>query len=77
LAGGRATFFITNSIVQDLPNEATLPMGNGPDRLFMPQIYALPDGIKKILSQTSPSPPINDAPSLELELLLGWDVPKI
>jgi hypothetical protein len=23
--------------VQDLPNEATLPMGNGPDRLFMPQ----------------------------------------
>src|SRR5262249_963508 len=36
-ADGGATFFVTNSIVQDLPNETTLPMGNGPDRLFMPQ----------------------------------------
>src|SRR5262245_46255962 len=37
LADGAGTFFVTNSIVQDLPNEATLPMGNGSDRLLMPQ----------------------------------------
>ena len=30
-------FFVTNSIVQDHPNVTTLPMGDGPDRLFMPQ----------------------------------------
>ena len=41
------------------------------------RFYALADGIKKILSQTSPSPPANDAPSLQLELLLGWEAPEI
>jgi hypothetical protein len=41
------------------------------------RFYALADGIKKILSQTGPSPPEKSLPSLQLELLLGWDVPKI
>ena len=41
------------------------------------RFYALADGIKKILSQTSPSPPTNEPPSLQLELLLGWQGPKI
>jgi hypothetical protein len=41
------------------------------------RFYALADGIKKILSQTSPSPPGQVPPSLQLELLLGWDAPKI
>ncbi len=40
------------------------------------RFYALADGIKKILSQTNPSPPTNEAPSLQLELLLGWEGPK-
>jgi hypothetical protein len=41
------------------------------------RFYALADAIKKILSQTSPSPPERVPPSLQLELLLGWDTPKI
>lgn len=41
------------------------------------RFYALADGIKKILSQTSPNPPEHVPPSLQLELLLGWDAPKI
>jgi hypothetical protein len=41
------------------------------------RFYALADGIKKILSQTSPSPPKQVPPSLQLELPLGWGVPKI
>jgi hypothetical protein len=41
------------------------------------RFYALADGIKKILSQTSPNPPEHLPPSLQLELLLGWDAPKI
>jgi hypothetical protein len=41
------------------------------------RFYALADGIKQILSQASPSPPEKPLPSLQLELLLGWDVPKI
>jgi hypothetical protein len=41
------------------------------------RFYALADGIKKILSQTGPSPPEKSLPSLQLELLLCWDVPKI
>ncbi len=41
------------------------------------RFYALADGIKKIFSQTSPSPPEQSLPSLQLELLLGWDAPKI
>jgi hypothetical protein len=40
------------------------------------RFYALADGIKKILSQTSPSPPEKPFPSLQLELLLGWNGPK-
>jgi hypothetical protein len=41
------------------------------------RFYALADGIKHILSQTSPSPPEQTPPSLQLELLLGWAGPKI
>lgn len=41
------------------------------------RFYALADGIKKIFSQTSPSPPEQSLPSLQLELLLGWNAPKI
>lgn len=41
------------------------------------RFYALADGIKKILSQTGPSPPEKSLPSLLLKLLLGWDLPKI
>jgi hypothetical protein len=41
------------------------------------RFYALADSIKKILSQTTPSPPEQLPPSLQLELLLGWDAPKI
>jgi hypothetical protein len=43
------------------------------------RFYALADGIKNILSQTSPSPspPTNEAPSLQLELLIGWEGPEI
>src|SRR5271166_5469211 len=35
----RAPFFVTDSLVQDLPNQGTLPMGNCSDRLFMPQTW--------------------------------------
>jgi hypothetical protein len=31
----RAPFFVTNSLVQDQPDQATLSMGNGPDGLVM------------------------------------------
>lgn len=41
------------------------------------RFYALADGIKKILSQTNPSPPDQLPPNLQLELLLGWEGPKI
>lgn len=41
------------------------------------RFYALADGIMKLLSQTSPSPPEQSLPSLQLELLLGWENPKI
>jgi len=37
----------------------------------------LADGIKNVLSQTSPGPPEEPLPSLQLELLLGWESPKI
>ena len=40
------------------------------------RFYALAGGIKKILSQTSPRPPEKSPPSLQLELLLGWEGPK-
>jgi hypothetical protein len=36
------------------------------------RFHALADGSRKILSQTSPSPPERVPPSLQLELLLGW-----
>jgi Transposase DDE domain len=41
------------------------------------RFYALAEGIKKILSQTSPGPPEKSLPSLQLKLLLAWDEPKI
>jgi len=41
------------------------------------RFYALADGIKNILSQTSPGPPEEPLPNLQLELLLGWEGPKI
>src|SRR3954453_4868426 len=40
------------------------------------RFYALADGIKKLLSQTTPGPPQKSPPSLQLELLLGWEGPK-
>jgi hypothetical protein len=40
------------------------------------RFYALADGIKKLLSQTTPGPPEKSPPSLQLELLLGWEGPK-
>lgn len=40
------------------------------------RFYALADGIKKILSQTSPDAPEKPPPSLQLELLLGWEGAK-
>jgi hypothetical protein len=40
------------------------------------RFYALADGIKKLLSQTSPCPPEKSPPSLQLQLLLGWEGPK-
>jgi hypothetical protein len=37
LGNGWAAFFVTNSLVQDQPDQPTLSMGNGPDGLIMPQ----------------------------------------
>ena len=33
----RAPFFVTNSLVQDQPDQSTLSMGNGPDGLIVSQ----------------------------------------
>jgi len=41
------------------------------------RFYALADGIKAILSQTCPGVPQPSLPNLQLELLLGWQGPKI
>ena len=41
------------------------------------RFYALADGIKNILSQSSPGPPEQPTPNLQLELLLVWDGLKI
>jgi len=41
------------------------------------RFYALADGIKNILSQSSPGPPEEPLPNLQLELLLAWDGLKI
>jgi hypothetical protein len=40
------------------------------------RFYALADGIKKILSQTTLSPPEKRLPSSQLELLFGWEGQK-
>ena len=37
------------------------------------RFYALADGIKNVLSQSSPGPPPEALPNLQMELLLGWD----
>jgi Transposase DDE domain len=37
------------------------------------RFYALADGIKKILSRCSPSPPVQPPQELQLELRLGWE----
>ncbi|HEY1468787.1 MAG TPA: hypothetical protein VGF61_07065, partial [Candidatus Acidoferrum sp.] len=34
---GWASFFITNSLVEELPDEQTVPMGNGSDGLVVSQ----------------------------------------
>jgi hypothetical protein len=34
---GWAPFFVTNSLVQDQPNQPALSLGNGPDGLFVPE----------------------------------------
>ena len=41
------------------------------------RFYALADGIKNVLSQGSPGPPPEPLPNLQMDLLLGWDGPKI
>lgn len=40
------------------------------------RFYALADGIKKILAQTSPGTPEKSPPSLQMELLLAWSGSK-
>lgn len=40
------------------------------------RFYALADGIKNILSQTSPSTPEVQALSPQMELMLVWDSPE-
>jgi hypothetical protein len=37
LGDGWATFFVTNSLMQDQPDQSTLSMGNSPDRLLVSQ----------------------------------------
>jgi hypothetical protein len=37
LGNGRATFFVTNSLVKDQPDQPTLSVGNGPDSLIVSQ----------------------------------------
>ena len=37
------------------------------------RLYALGDGIRNILSQSSPSPPPDPLKSLQLELLPSWE----
>jgi hypothetical protein len=39
LGDGWAPFFVTNSLVQDQPDQSTLSMGNGPDGLVMSQAW--------------------------------------
>ena len=41
------------------------------------RFYALADGIKNVLSQTSPGPPEEMPPTLQLEFLFGSEGPKI
>jgi len=37
LADGGTTFFVTNSLVEDQPDQPTLSVGDGPDRLIVSQ----------------------------------------
>jgi hypothetical protein len=37
------------------------------------RFYALADGIKKILSRCTPSPPVEPPQELQLEVMLGWE----
>ena len=37
LGDGWAPFFVTNSLMQDQPDQPTVSMGNGSDSLFVPQ----------------------------------------
>jgi hypothetical protein len=37
LADGGTTFFVTNFLVEDQPDQPTLPVGDGPDRLIVSQ----------------------------------------
>ena len=36
-ADGGTTFFVTNSLVEDQPDQPTLSVGDGPDGLIVPQ----------------------------------------
>jgi hypothetical protein len=40
------------------------------------RFYALADGIKRILAQTSPDPTQQSPPNLQMELLIAWQEPK-
>ena len=37
------------------------------------RFYALADGIRTLLAGSTPSPPVEPSPNLQLELLLGWN----
>jgi hypothetical protein len=37
IRGAAASFFVTNSLVQNEPDQPTLSMGNGPDGLIVSQ----------------------------------------
>jgi hypothetical protein len=40
------------------------------------RFYALADGIKRILAQTSPDPSQQPPPNMQMELLIAWQEPK-
>jgi len=41
------------------------------------RFYALADGIRNVLAQTSPGSPAQSPPSLQMELLFAWDAQKM
>ena len=41
------------------------------------RFYALADGIRNVLAQTSPGSPAQSPPSLQMELLFAWDDQKM